>query len=392
MKILHCVESYFPEIGGMQEVVKQLSERLVALGHEVSVATRRTEGRKNKVIKGVRIVDFAISGNEVHGITGERDAYEKFLLESRYDVVAFFAAQQWATDIALPILSQIHGKKISVPTGYSGLYKAEYADYFEKMKERIHGYDMNVYLSYNYRDINFAKMNGVESMMIIPNGAGEDEFLSDSSIDIRKQLGIPSDHFIVLHVGSYTGVKGQQEAVEIFMKSSLKRATLLMIGNNSENYRVRYRKRPLMCWLNFKNKVLLEKKMVIFNSYPRDFTVAAYKEADLFLFPSNIECSPIVLFECAAAGLPFLSNDVGNAAEIAAWTNGGLLIKTAVDENGFSNADISDAVSKLNLMYKDSDLRKKMSSDSFENWKRKFSWEVITRQYEDLYFNLTATK
>jgi len=40
MKILHTVESYTPSINGMQQVVKQLSERLVLLGHDVTVATR----------------------------------------------------------------------------------------------------------------------------------------------------------------------------------------------------------------------------------------------------------------------------------------------------------------------------------------------------------------
>lgn len=389
MKILHCVESYFPDIGGMQEVVKQLSERLVTLGHDVTVATRKLEGRNIGIINGVRIREFSITGNEVNGIIGERDVYERFLVESRYDIVTFFAAQQWATDIALPILSSIHGKKVSVPTGYSGLYKSEYAAYFERMKERIHGYDMNVFLSHNYRDINFAKENGVRSMVVIPNGAAEDEFLSNGKVDIRKELNIPVDHFIVLHVGSYTGVKGQQEAVEIFLRSSLKHSTLLMIGNNSDNYRVRYRKRPLMFWLKMLNKLFGSKK-IIFDSFSRDFTVAAYKQSNLFLFPSNIECSPIVLFECAAAGLPFLSSEVGNAAEIADWTGGGMLIKTELDENGFSHADVLDAVSKLNQLYTNEALRQKMSENSFENWKRKFSWEVITRQYESLYNSLAA--
>lgn len=40
MKIFHCVESYYPAVGGMQEVVKQLSERLACLGHDVTVVTR----------------------------------------------------------------------------------------------------------------------------------------------------------------------------------------------------------------------------------------------------------------------------------------------------------------------------------------------------------------
>ena len=43
MKILHTVELYHPSQGGMQEVVKQISERLVKLGHEVTVATTKLQ-------------------------------------------------------------------------------------------------------------------------------------------------------------------------------------------------------------------------------------------------------------------------------------------------------------------------------------------------------------
>jgi len=42
MKILHCVESYYPSKGGMQEVVKQLSERLVALVARVGFSCEST--------------------------------------------------------------------------------------------------------------------------------------------------------------------------------------------------------------------------------------------------------------------------------------------------------------------------------------------------------------
>lgn len=63
MKIFHCVESYFPAIGGMQEVVKQLSERLVALGHDVTVLTRFHSDRKFDSLNGVKIRTFNIIGN-----------------------------------------------------------------------------------------------------------------------------------------------------------------------------------------------------------------------------------------------------------------------------------------------------------------------------------------
>ncbi len=387
MKILHCVESYFPAMGGMQEVVKQLSERLASMGHDVTVATRKNSGRTNNKLNRVNIIDFEISGNLVNGIKGEKEKYEALLLNNNFDVIVFFAAQQWATDLALPILTKIKAKKVSVPTGYSGLYWTDYKNYFEQMKQWIHSYDMNVYLSDNYRDINFARECKVKKTILIPNGAGADEFLPDSKINVRAELNIPSDHFLILHVGSYTTWKGHHAAMEIFYKSNLKRATLLMIGNDCENFRIGKRKHRYLYIHNFLNK-LLGRKKVIFKNMARDFTVAAYKQADLFLFPSNIECSPIVLFECAAAKLPFLSTDVGNSAEIAKWTKGGMILPTLKDKQMFSYVKINEAVKILNEIHVNVAKRKQMSEESFTIWKEKFSWEVIAKQYEKLYLNL----
>ena len=54
LKILHTVELYSPSVGGMQEVVKQISERLVKKGHDVTVATTKLSNRKSKIINGVK--------------------------------------------------------------------------------------------------------------------------------------------------------------------------------------------------------------------------------------------------------------------------------------------------------------------------------------------------
>ena len=70
MKILHAVESYFPAVGGMQEVVKQLSERMAKNGYDVTVVTRKHEARDFSKKNGVKIIDFNISGNLVNGIIG----------------------------------------------------------------------------------------------------------------------------------------------------------------------------------------------------------------------------------------------------------------------------------------------------------------------------------
>jgi glycosyltransferase involved in cell wall biosynthesis len=387
MKILHTVESYYPSIGGMQEVVQQISQRLVKMGHEVTIATSQHPSRTNKLINGVKIVEFQISGKNVTGIVGEIESYKDFLLSSDFDIITNFAAQQWATDLMLPLLDKIKAKKVFVPTGFSSLYDPEYHQYFENMKKWMKQYDMNVFLSEIYRDIEFAKNIGIHKITVIPNGAAEDEFYPGPDLNIRKELEIPENQFIILLVGSHTRLKGHIEAIRIFRRSYLKKSTLIVVGNSYDKWC--YFSCILSKYLfNINPFNIANNRHIIIVQLPRHATVALYKTANLFLFPSNVECSPLVLFECMAAKLPFLTTDVGNAREIITWSDGGVLLPTIIDSKGYSHADIKKSVSSLENLAKNSGMRKDLGKNGFENWQKRFSWEIIAKEYERLYQDL----
>ena len=381
------MESYYPSLGGMQEVVKQLSERLVSLGHEVTVLTSFHSLRNFSELNGVRVETFQISGNAIEASTPEEKRYLNYLLNIDGDVVTFFAAQQWATNLALNHLEKIKAKKVSVPTGYSGLFRPEYGEYFQRMKKWIHNYDMNVYLSNDYRDINFARENGISKTMLIPNGASADEFNNDPGIDIRKKFNIPQNHKILLHVGSYTGRKGHKEGIDVFLSSGLINCTLLMIGNDTDYFKRRtIFKFPilLMRWICS----VFSSRKIILTEADRATTVSAYFQSDLFFFPSQVECSPIVLFEASAAGLPYLTTDVGNSIEIVKWTGAGEVMATQKDSNGFSYPIKTKAVKQLKLLLEDNRKLKEFSLAGRKNWKEKFTWEEIASQYLKMYKTL----
>jgi glycosyltransferase involved in cell wall biosynthesis len=384
MRILHTVESYYPSIGGMPEVVKQLSERFLKLGHDVTVATSKVSSRREKIINGVKIVEFNVSGNLVNGFKGDVENYQTFLLNSDFDIITNFAAQQWATDIMLQVIDKLKARKVLVPTGFSGLYEPQYRGYFESMKEWMKKYDMNVFLSNDYRDINFARDCGIKKMTVIPNGAGADEFLSEQNIPIRKILGIPESHFLILHVGSHTGIKGHSEAIKIFSRARIKNATFLMVGNDIGQPCAKICKIK-KAFFGLSPGHLYDGKRFINTPLSRERTVAAYKAADLFLFPSNIECSPLVLFECMASKTPFMTTDVGNAKEIIGWSDGGVMLSTFKDSKGFSYAEIESSAKLLEELYNKADKRKNMQESGFKAWQEKFTWEKITKDYERLY-------
>ena len=232
MKILFTVESYLPARNGMQEVVSQLAERLVKRGHAVTIATSANKDRQSDLINGVKIRSFNISGNYATGYAGDLQSYQDYLLMSDFDVIANFAAQQWATDLVFPIIDRIKSRKIFVPTGFSGLNTALYAEYYKQMEQWLHSYDMNVFLSHTYRDIVFAKKAGIKNYVIIPNGAAAEEFQTAEEDGLKKKLGVDEDSFLVLHVGTFTGVKGHFEAIHIFNRAKIRKAVLLLAGND----------------------------------------------------------------------------------------------------------------------------------------------------------------
>jgi L-malate glycosyltransferase len=392
MRILHTVEFYHPFLGGMQEVVKQLSERLVRLGHDVTVATTSMPERRESVINGVKIKGFSVSGNAVGGFFGDVSGYVEFLLRSEFDIVTNFAAQTWACDLVFPILDKLRGKKVFVPTGFSALYSPEYREYFARMGEWMRQYDMNVFLSDDYRDVNFARQHGVANMMLIPNGAAEDEFLRETGIDIREELGIPRDHLLILLVGSHTGAKGHLEAMHIFSRARLKNATLLIVGNMpwTDCYLSCFHK---SAWFNRSLRRYLDHKRILVPELSRAATVAAYQAADIFLFPSKIECSPIVLFECMASRTPYLTADVGNAVEIVGWSGSGLVLPTRKEDPGgygYSQVNIRESARLLERLANDGEERARMAERGYAAWKTRFTWEKIAQSYESLYQGLLS--
>lgn len=404
MKILHTVESYLPSRHGMQEVVTQLSEYMVKRGHDVTIATSFNENRLSKVINGVKIKEFKIKGNFAHGMVGETKNYEDFLRTSDFDIITNFAAQQWATDLALPILSELTAKKIFVPTGFSAFNMPTYKEYFENMKVWMKNYDSNVFLSSDYQDINFFKKNGIKAIEIIPNGANESEFEKANLINIREFLDLPSDIKLILTVGSHTGYKGHSAAIKIFEKAEIPNSALLIIGNITtvggpvstfiKGMLNLFGLRKTNCSINCKLGALSfnlnnKDRKIIVKELSRNITVNAYKQSDLFLFPSLIECSPIVLFEAMCGSTPFLVSDVGNSKEIITWSNGGILLPTTKDENGFSLVNIKESAKIMNDLISNPSMMIKYSHDGNKSFRENFTWNKIAEKYEALYLKLT---
>lgn len=337
-RILLCCEHYSPSVGGVQEVMRQIAERLVSRGFEVCVATSVHPQRPAEtVLNGVRVISFAILGNKVKGLTGPVAEFQNFIRNGCFDTILIKAAQQWTFDAAIDVIPLIDAKKVFIPCGFSGLHDPRYRIYFDRMPKWLREFDELIFYASDYQDINFARQHGLTKIKLIPNGVDEREFMVQENRQIRERLGIPAQNDLILSVGSRIMAKGHWEVLEAFRLAQLKRPTTLVLNGNSPNdgyysklkrfLKHAIRGRWPLTWKSaYINKLSFKK--VLITDLARSDLVELYGASDLFVFASHIEYSPLVLFEASAAGLPFISSSAGNSAEIVKWLGGGTIVES----------------------------------------------------------------
>jgi glycosyltransferase involved in cell wall biosynthesis len=124
---------------------------------------------------------------------------------------------------------------------------------------------------------------------------------------------------------------------------------------------------------------------------PRDDVVSAFLEADLFVFASMIEYSPLVLFEAAAAGTPFLTVPVGNSREIVRWTGGGWICPAEVDERGYTKVSPAVLAREMEKAVRSPEYLRQLGEAGRRAWQERFTWAKIAQSYERILQGETMT-
>jgi L-malate glycosyltransferase len=387
LRILHCVEFYHPSPGGSQAVVRHVSEELVRRGHDVTVATTRHPDRGYAELEGVRIEEFDVSGNSVRGLEGEVERFRSFATAGGFDVLMTYSAQQWTTDALLPMLDRIDAVKVLAPCGFSRLRDPAYAPYYSELATRLAEFDQLIFHGENYQDIAFARVAGLKNLTIVPNGASREEFEGLDS-DFRKRHGVDPDEPLLLTVGPHNWIKGHALTIGAFRQADFERGTLVVIGNKPLRVGCQWDCRRRAFATRVANR---GRKRVMVMDAPREEVLAAYRAADLFVFGSQVECSPLVLFEAAASRTPFISTEAGNASEIAEWTGGGLVVPSE-RRNGRFHASPDAFASELTRLWDDVSARRRLAETGRERWLQDFTWDRIAERYESVYLRLSAER
>jgi len=239
MRILLATPSYYPNIGGVEYVVKSIAERLAALGHETTVVTGdpKADKPREEEINGVRVIrwpTWAPSGayhipkkreqlrNLLQKLLNDADAVHIHSAHAVLTVWAATAARRINPDVRIVFTPHYHG------TGHSALRRLLWIPWRMYVARAVKAADAIHAVS--PREAGLIKSHYPHASgktVVIPNGVEEDVFG-------YKWLGADSDY--MMYAGRIERYKRLEVAVDLARELGLR---LLVVGRGPHREKLR---------------------------------------------------------------------------------------------------------------------------------------------------------
>jgi len=209
---------------------------------------------------------------------------------------------------------------------------------------------------------------------VIPTGVNIQRFAQGDGPKFRKAVGIPSDTFVVGHLGRLAPEKNLMflsEGVAAFLKKN-KNAHFLLVGVGPLEKEIQdlFKKEGMVNRLHHVG-ILQGSELV-----------NAYHAMDLFAFASRSETQGMVLTEAMAAGVPAVAVDAAGVREVVIDGCNGRLLSTE---------DLKEFASTLSWFASLSAMERKVYSEAARETAERFSMPQCATKALELYRYLSAT-
>ena len=346
MKILFVSENYIPNLSGVPVVVKYLAEGLSKRGYQVSIATKSVKGcEKYEIINGVHVYRFEIYKNMLKFPSGTKKEFVDFVLNFEADINIIECTQCITTDLILPHLNELPGRRYFHVHGISGLtpgmrlfeikrdllhtigntYSQILGKYYfgYTLKRALPLFDATISLSETDYGIDYLQKYSKKNC-ILPNAA-ENMFFenNESNSDVLMKYACIANTKYMFSCANYTYIKNQLGIInQYFQSSSSHSMSLVCIGSSDNDYY--YKCKQFVDKLNFEYG---KRDVHLLYGVSRQDIPSILQNACLYLVGSLWEQYSISIIEAMSQGVPFISTDVGNARILP----GGIAINSIED-------------------------------------------------------------
>jgi glycosyltransferase involved in cell wall biosynthesis len=368
MRILLVNHRFFPVEGGTERWTLGLARALVKKGASVTVLTQLEEGTRAEETMDDGIHVVRVRTSKVGKFRIPR-GYLRTLGRLDYDLLHMSGNRIWCADFYFPVANIFDGNQVITPHDFyqlamdpSPLNRLYFGRY---LPSRLLAFQAYMALTEREGDriANFGYPR--ERIHVVGEGIEHSAFIEPGPRpnDLRKKWGVTRP-FVALYVGGLWANK-RVDRIVTALQPLRDKASLVVIGRDVpgspyDQAHVSALAKDLGVEARFLGPL------------PREDVLNAYREADLFVLGSQYEGFGLGLAEAMAAGLPFLSFDVG-AAPTLAEDGGG---RIANNEQDFAAI--------LKTIVGDEDIRKTMSAKATVA-ARKWEWDAVVDRYLEVY-------
>lgn len=372
-KVVICVNSFSPLLGGCEKVVQKLAEYL-GQHYEVIVMTRRYPGRRHDSFIDYKVVEY---------LPNDATGFLKGLKRMSPDVILIYSD---LFDFFRFLISQpiLNCHLIIAPCGANYVHNnRSFAKTLHKQSNHINSIICHSIYDRDYKFYNTDRF--AHKITVIPNGVDLEEFDQNNTTreEIAQQLNIKQEDIQkrwVLNVSNFFPGKGQEHLVDILNRLPVDEFIYIQV----------YSKMSFAVGgtLEMKWRIDLSKTKinhVLAKDISRSLVVSLFKNSNVFVFPSEKEVAPLVLLECMAAKLPWASTDVGNAKGLS----GGICIAAAKDTKYYSVIDerVKTLMTKAILKIWDMPI---IAEEGRYDIEQSMTWDKILPQYHSVVESVCA--
>lgn len=367
-RLVVCVNHAAPfHVGGSEKVVQQVTESMVSdYGIECIVLAKWADREIEK--NGVRIIP--IIGSDKYFLN------QLTSLQPDHTFVYSDSFLMWPSIVRNPI--SIPGKKSIALVGMN--HMRSHGDTFQNFKNNYEHFRVITH-SNDYIDYKTCESMGIP-VTVINNAIDLNEF-NKKNFCFKDTFNIPKNKKLILCVSNFFPGKGQDHLHyilnDVYAKMPDIHACFISTNVNFAPANAVRKRHDMML-----NKALYSSSSL--KNISREQTIQAFFEADVFAFPSQTEVSPLVILECMAAGLPYVSLNVGNVPSLA----GGIICQSDLKRAGqlqYSTSvykAFSDAI--ISILSNDN-IKNKLSQEGKELMLKKHDWSNIKEQYKNVFLS-----
>lgn len=296
MKIVYCVNHYYPSIGGCENVSKKIVEFLKDK-HDVTVITRRITGRNFLDFKNYKICEY--SANDPKWFEDKIKSINPDLVFVYSDVFDFLRN--------ILIVPNRKYKLILALCGANWLHNGNIHFLYKNLDSISHLICHSIF-DRDYKICNNERTS--KKLTVIPNAIDLNEF-DTNSLDRESLLEQHKNKRWILNVSNFFPGKGQTHIIDILNKLKNKENLVYIQICNSVHFALGEQLEN-----EWKKKVetKLDKSInsILFKNLTREKIIGFMKNSNLFLYPTEKEVAPLVILEAMAARLPWVATETGN--------------------------------------------------------------------------------